>query len=293
METFNLGAVLFGLLLFAWLGYAVPRIAERRELMGRAQRADASHDTTTGRDLSATARSRRRTREVHAPMADNRLLSRPSDPTRRPRFEEPVRVELESFDEPAPSRSRSLLRGVLVGLTGVSVAGLVLAVTGVIAWWIPVVPAVALVAFVLGLRRAELVRRERARRDASRARRARTLAATAPVEVESAPAEVVEPVPAAPIAQTPTDVERAIARPAPAAREWTPRPVPRPAYALRGDVEDLATRHHAHRESVLGISTAYEDEDVEADEAVREELESAAPAADLDLDAILARRRGA
>lgn len=293
METFNLGAVLFGLLLFAWLGYAVPRIAERRELMGRAQRVDASHDTTTGRDLSAAARSRRRTREVHAPMADNRLLSRPSDPTRRPRFEEPVRVELEAFDEPAPSRSRSLLRGLLVGLTGVSIAAVVLAVTGVITWWIPVVPAVALVAFVLVLRRAELVRRERARREASRVRRARALAVAEPAESEPAPEVTAEPEPVARVTETPADVEVAIAQPAPSAREWTPRPVPRPTYALRGDVEDLASRHILHRASVLGVSTAYEDEDVETDEAVREELESAAPAADLDLDAILARRRGA
>lgn len=299
METLNLGAVLFGLLLVAWLGYAVPRIAERREVMGRVQSDDASHDSSTSRDLSAAARSRRRTREVHAPMPENRLLSRPSDPTRRPRFEEPVRVEITAVEE--PERPRGLLRGVLVLLGALTVAGIVLAATGALAWFVPVIPAVGLVAFVVGLRRAELARRESARREAARVRRTRSLAATADPAAAAAPARTVEralEAPAAPQvaaepARTPVDVDGAIATPAPGAREWTPRPVPRPAYALRGDVDDLASRHLQHRESVLGRSVPFEREDVETDEAVREELENAAPAMDLDLDAILARRRGA
>ena len=70
--------------------------------------------------------------------------------------------------------------------------------------------------------------------------------------------------------------------------EWTPRPVPRPTYALRGEVDDLASRHAAHRRSMLPESVPLERAHVEEAEAVEE---SFAPAQDLHLDEILARRR--
>ena len=73
-----------------------------------------------------------------------------------------------------------------------------------------------------------------------------------------------------------------------AAGEWTPRPVPRPTYALRGEVDDLATRHAAHRQSMQPASVPLESGSVEELEAVDEAY---APAQNLHLDEILARRR--
>ena len=81
METINLGAVLFALLLLVWLLYAVPRIAERRDLMGHARAVDLSRDSRAARDLTDAAHHRRRDPEVHAAMPENRLLTRPVDPT--------------------------------------------------------------------------------------------------------------------------------------------------------------------------------------------------------------------
>lgn len=64
--------------------------------------------------------------------------------------------------------------------------------------------------------------------------------------------------------------------------------MPRPTYALRGEVDDLASRHAAHRQSMLATSVPLENEKVEELEAVDEGF---APAQDLHLDEILARRR--
>ena len=64
--------------------------------------------------------------------------------------------------------------------------------------------------------------------------------------------------------------------------------MPRPTYAMRGEVEDLATRHAAHRESVRATTVPLERSDVEVLEAADEQ---AIPAVDLHLDEILARRR--
>src|SRR5690606_41333731 len=67
-----------------------------------------------------------------------------------------------------------------------------------------------------------------------------------------------------------------------------PRPLPMPTYALRGEVVDLATRHAAHRRSMAGATVPLEAANVEELEAVDETF---APAQDLHLDEILARRR--
>ncbi|WP_262426174.1 hypothetical protein [Brachybacterium sp. Z12] len=45
MESINLGAVLFGILLLLWLAYALPRTASRRDVMGRARAADDAEMT--------------------------------------------------------------------------------------------------------------------------------------------------------------------------------------------------------------------------------------------------------
>ena len=287
METINLGAVLFALLLLVWLLYAVPRIAERRDLMGHARAVDLSRDSRAARDLTDAARHRRRDPEVHAAMPENRLLTRPVDPTRRPRFEEPARIDVETAAPAGPGRRvRAVLLAGLVALTALAV---VLAVIGDVAWYVPLVPVAILAGYVALLRRAELSRRERLRQEVSARRRAlagaRSAGGSAAADAASVSATEAE--------QRESEAPSAAPAPAPRPGEWTPRPVPRPAYSLRGDVDDLHTRHAAHRASVLGTSVPLENEGVEEQEAARERVESLPVAADLGLDEILARRRGA
>lgn len=287
METINLGAVLFALLLLVWLLYAVPRIAERRDLMGHARAVDLSRDSRAARDLTDAAHHRRRDPEVHAAMPENRLLTRPVDPTRRPRFEEPARIDVETAAPAGPGRRvRAVLLAGLVALTALAV---VLAVIGAVAWYVPLVPVAILAGYVALLRRAELSRRERLRQEVSARRRAlagaRSAGGSAAADAASAGATEAE--------QRESEAPSAAPAPAPRPGEWTPRPVPRPAYSLRGDVDDLHTRHAAHRASVLGTSVPLENEGVEEQEAARERVESLPVAADLGLDEILARRRGA
>ncbi len=283
METINLGAVLFALLLLVWLLYAVPRIAERRDLMGQARAVDLSRDSRAARDLTDAAHHRRRDPEVHAAMPENRLLTRPVDPTRRPRFEEPARIDVETAAPAGPGRRvRAVLLAGLVALTALAV---VLAVIGAVAWYVPLVPVAILAGYVALLRRAELSRRERLRQEVSARRRALAGARSAGGSAASAGATEAE--------QCESEAPSAAPAPAPRPGEWTPRPVPRPAYSLRGDVDDLDTRHAAHRASVLGTSVPLENEGVEEQEAARERVESLPVAADLGLDEILARRRGA
>src|SRR5699024_11536637 len=116
----------------------------------------------------------------------------------------------------------------------------VLGIAQIVAWWVPVFAVVGLAAYLVGLRRAEIERRARVTRAATRERRERAEAETARLRAR----EERTPVRAggggaAAIAQAPqpdleTDSRRAVAqvsRPG----EWTPRPVPRPTYALRGE----------------------------------------------------------
>lgn len=298
MESINLGAVLFGILLLLWLGYALPRTARRREVMGRARAADEAEMSSQARDLSAAVHARRTSSEVNPPMSQDRLLLRPADPTRRPRFDADPGTRMDPAEE--RSRSRRALGLVLGGLLAVTAALVLLAVLQLVSWWIPVLGIAGLGVYLLGLRRAELQRRARLTRAATRAREQRARAETArrresgeqPViaatpQGTQAPAEQRTAAPAAPR----TDLEMAEQRAAEQVErpgEWTPRPVPRPSYALRGEVDDLATRHAAHRQSMLATTVPLENERVEELEAVDEAF---APAQDLHLDDILARRR--
>lgn len=292
----NLGAVLFGILLLLWLAYALPRTASRRDVMGRARAADEAEMTSQARDLSAAVHARRTTAEVNPPMSQDRLLLRPADPTRRPRFDAEPGTRIDLAQERV--RSRRLLRVVLAALLTATAVLTGLAVAQIASWWLPAIALAGVVAYLVGLRRAELERRARITRAATLARRQRAEQETArrrdaasahPGTPAPAPATADVDVPARADAQATleTGSERAaeqVARPG----EWTPRPVPRPTYALRGEVDDLASRHAAHRQSMMATSVPLEAEQVEELEAADE---SFAPAQDLHLDEILARRR--
>ena len=292
----NLGAVLFGILLLLWLAYALPRTASRRDVMGRARAADEAEMTSQARDLSAAVHARRTTAEVNPPMSQDRLLLRPADPTRRPRFDAEPGTRIDLAQERV--RSRRLLRVVLAALLTATAVLTGLAVAQIASWWLPAIALAGVVAYLVGLRRAELERRARMTRAATLARRQRAEQETArrrdaasahPGTPAPAPATADVDVPARADAQATleTGSERAaeqVARPG----EWTPRPVPRPTYALRGEVDDLASRHAAHRQSMMATSVPLEVEQVEELEAADE---SFAPAQDLHLDEILARRR--
>ena len=292
----NLGAVLFGILLLLWLAYALPRTASRRDVMGRARAADEAEMTSQARDLSAAVHARRTTAEVNPPMSQDRLLLRPADPTRRPRFDAEPGTRIDLAQERV--RSRKLLRVVLAALLTATAVLTGLAVAQIASWWLPAIALAGVVAYLVGLRRAELERRARITRAATLARRQRAEQETArrrdaasahPGTPAPAPATADVDVPARADAKATleTGSERAavqVARPG----EWTPRPVPRPTYALRGEVDDLASRHAAHRQSMMATSVPLEVEQVEELEAADE---SFAPAQDLHLDEILARRR--
>lgn len=289
VESFNLGAVLFALLLLLWVAYALPRTASRRDVMGRARAAERTEISPAARDLSAVVHSRRPTREASASMSQDRLLLRPADPTSRPRFHTDPGARIDPFEERA--RSRRLLTVVLSALAVVTIILTVLAVAAAVPWWVAGLSAAGLGIYLVGLRRAELERRARSRTAAlarqdqrERESEKRSYALDeAPVRAEIT-APLSAPVERAPLEETAERATRHVAAPG----EWTPRPVPRPAYTLRGEVDDLATRHAAHRESVGLAAVPLEVEGVEELEAVDEDF---APAADLHLDEVLARRR--
>lgn len=296
MESINLGAVLFGILLLLWLAYALPRTASRREVMGRTHAADHAEMSSQARDLSAAVHARRTSSpEVNPSMSQDRLLLRPADPTRRPRFD----AEPGTRMEPVQERARS--RWLLGGLLAVTAILIVLAVVKVVIWWAPLIALAGVGVFLLGLRRAEIDRRARETRAATRARQERAQEETArrreqPAENSLATASTLQgsaatmtarkhPAPARDTLESTSERAAAqVTKPG----EWTPRPVPRPTYALRGEVDDLGSRHAAHRRSMLATSVPLENERVEELEAVDE---SFAPAQDLRLDEILARRR--
>lgn len=286
MESINLGAVLFALLLVLWVAYAIPQLAQRRDVMGRARAAERTEVSATARDLSAAIRSRRPSREVSAPMAEDRLLLRPADPTRRPRFDATPGERIDHLEERA--RHRRLLAVALVSLLLATAAAGVLALTQMLPVWSPAVPAAVLAVYLVGLRRAELERRARSQRAAAIAKQEARAREEALRVRDEAPVAASRPAARLPERDTLEGTTERAARRVAAPGEWTPRPVPRPTYTMRGEVEDLATRHAAHREYVRATTVPLERGDVELLEATDEQ---AAPAVDLHLDEVLARRR--
>ncbi|MGY5763606.1 hypothetical protein ACXET9_00220 [Brachybacterium sp. DNPG3] len=294
MEPINLGAVLFVLLLVLWLGYALPRTASRRDVMGRARSVETAEPGSEARDLSEAVHNRRPSaREVSPAMSQDRLLLRPADPTSRPRFDAAPGLRVDPIEERA--RSRRLLTALLVVLIAVAVGLTVLAVLQMVHWAAPVIAVVGVGAYLVGLRRAELERRTRARRAAAIAR----LEVADRAEAERAARRVAEQRPAVERSREVVrrtsleDTERRASEHLTTPGAWTPRPVPRPTYEMRGEVDDLATRHAQHRESIRSATTAYEAAGVEEAEAAAEAVadQVPAPAVDLRLDEVLARRR--
>ncbi|MCS6712623.1 hypothetical protein JSY14_11540 [Brachybacterium sp. EF45031] len=58
MDSFNLGAIAFALLLLLWVAYVVPRVAERRDLAGAAQEVARTRSSAAARELTPLARPR-------------------------------------------------------------------------------------------------------------------------------------------------------------------------------------------------------------------------------------------
>lgn len=353
MGTLNLGALLFAMLLVVWVGYALPRTAARRELMGQAREVEKSRDSETARVLSSATRPRPTAREVSS-MPEDRLLLRPADPTRRPRFGDDPGTRMGRL--PAPSvpgdhggpdtpdgrsrctvhqdgsaagrsagtarptavRNTPLLRGVLAALLVATIVVGLLGGFSVLPAWAVIFPAAALIAYLVGLRRTELERRRTAGPSEDHGRRhedsgtapaqARATVTAAPAADETSTARTESVDPAQSVSEEAPSVGSATAAPDPqdsalgqqiedaaqdviAPGSWIPRPVPRPTYALHGEVEDLASRHAEHRRSVAARPVPLEVEEDEADEALAEQEAVTVPRADLGLDEILRRRR--
>ncbi len=293
MENFNLGAVLFALLIVLWLAYALPRTAARREVLGRAREIESADVSASARDLSDVVRARRPSPEETPHMTDDRLLLRPADPTRRPRFDDAPGTRIEPLTEQRKPRTLLIAVLALLTLSVLAVAGL--AAFAILPWWTLAIPAGLLGLYLLGLRRAEIQRRNRRARAAREARQAaalegrreRAAVQQARHPQDAPPAELEAPA----IDETPRSLaaqEQRAAEQVMRPGEWMPRPVPLPTYALRGEVDDLATRHAQHRAHVVGGPVPLEREDIEEVEAQMEEI---APAADIHLDDVLARRR--
>lgn len=213
-------------------------------------------------------------------MSDHHSLLRPADPTRRPRFSDTPGERVDTLSE---ERGRVLLLRVVFGLLTLATLALIATtVMGMTPWWAAGASGFVLLMYIGGLRRAELHRRERQRQARfiqEESRRLRT-GETPTVPADERPCTKESSVEVA--------EERAATQVA-APGEWIPRPVPRPTYALRGDVEDMATRHAAHRAAMVGMPL--EAVDVEEREA---QAEGEFPqAVDLHLDDVLDRRRSA
>src|SRR5699024_1203530 len=129
---------------------------------------------------------RRTTTEVNSPMSQDRLLLRPADPTRRPRCDAEPGTRIDPIQE--RNRSRRLLGIVLGALLAVSAVLVVLGIAQIVAWWVPVFAVVGLGAYLVGLRRAEIERRARVTRAATRERRERAEAQTARLRAREATA---------------------------------------------------------------------------------------------------------
>lgn len=195
MENFNVGAVVFALLVGLWLVYAMPRIADRRRVLGEAEQIAAERHSTSARDLTSAARNYSRPRHQGDIMRDSQPILRPADPTSRPRFELPQsEADLGARIIAPAHRMNRVLAMLLVSLVVVTVALVLLAALGVLHVWAPVVSCVALLGYIGVLRLTKGMRSRKA--SAASARTARTeqqpVVAVDNVSQDEAPAEVRE-----------------------------------------------------------------------------------------------------
>src|SRR5699024_6956074 len=220
--------------------------------MGRSRAADETEMSPQARDLSAAVHARRTTTEVNSPMSQDRLLLRPADPTRRPRFDAEPGTRIDPVQGRA--RSRRLLGRVPAGLLTATAALLALAPVQVVAWWVPAPAPPGAGASLVGRRRAEFAGRaglaraatgageERARAETARRRDAAVERSPASAQPAlPAPAEAAATPAATPASRTDLDetsqrASQQVSRPG----VWPPRTMPLPTYAMPAEADDRA-----------------------------------------------------
>ncbi len=217
----------------------------------------------------------------------------------------------ESRTRPASSKARlRKIRGVvLLGLCALVILSLILALTGVVSWWTPVLSFVVTAIYVVQLRRVAVAEqassaqrtRERGARVSHATRRlfppsrsglqARVAAmastghdAGVPVLSEAVPETKAE-IESEDLDQDLDDLDVVrTPRSVLPDDEWTPIPTPAPRYLLQGEVDDLEARHQDYLRAIqahdvharlqerrtLRASLPWECEDVEEQEAADE-----------------------
>lgn len=233
MESFNVGAVVFVLLIGLWLVYAMPTIAERRRILAEAERVSAQRHSTSARDLTNAARNHSRQREVES-MRDNGQILRPADPTSRPRFELPEsEADLGArIIAPTPRMNRAVA-AILLALVVLTVALLVLAALSMVTVWAPVASCGALVLFLVVHSLVKNTRAKTAQKTVTQP--------SATTSTDHANNSLHETESGAKHSTTPTDAaETAV----------TPVPAPRGSHSVTG-VTNPAERHEAFLRHVL------------------------------------------
>ncbi|MBV7433276.1 hypothetical protein KRX53_08100 [Dermabacteraceae bacterium TAE3-ERU5] len=257
-DSFNPGTLAVVALVVLWLGYVLPRIAQRRSVLAEIESRRTEHLRLGGRDI--TPQLRKRQQEV---------ATMPAKPT----------------------QMQVRQRRMLVLLLAANALCAALYAVSLLPLTLLVIVFSLLAAYVFALR--SLAVRKRARQHL------RTAQPTRPKHRSSLPGWVTAPHEEKTSAENSTETV--------GTREWTPVPVPAPAYQLRGEVEDLSARHDSYLRDVYSRELSqpkpfatsaqmpFEDEDLEEQEARAEWAEAAVaslPAAvDLQLDDVLERRR--
>jgi hypothetical protein len=270
-----------------WAAHLLPQWIRRRDALG-ASRGDDRHSSA----LRVLARRHRR----RAPGRSSVPLL-PSIPvvSAPPVVEAPAPGPASLLVEPrTPSvgpaaRRRRSVFGALAGLAFVSVAGAVLGAVppalAVVSTLLLVLDVAALRAVAVAEHRRRAARAERIRRAELRAERAaRAAARTAPVAAP-VPAQQPEVAAGTPDAARPAAVLAAAEAPAVDDRTWVPVPVPPPTYTLK-PVAPRPMPAPLERELDPAASTV----PAPALAAVRD-VPATEPAAEVDLDSVLERRR--
>lgn len=322
MGDVNFATLLLAALAALWLCYVLPGVSRRRSVLGTVHEKQRERDSTTQRLLRSTAD----TEDGQAMTEDQPALSAASTRQRILASDEAYRATadaaaVERGDEHADrsrrsrdraprtggstaarlSASASIARAHRLGeeqrrrrtialfvLAGATVLWALVAVfASAIPLWTALVPAVALAGFVVLLRRAELIRRERMRRVAALRSRVESEVGAMPFARRGSTASpetdaATERFEALLDGKGLADEHPHRADPA-GSHVWTPVPVPTPAYLLK-DSSPIAPT------PISGsLSYGYEAEDVEQNEAADE----TEVRVDFDLDSVMEQRRRA